>query len=417
MFQKLKRVEILKKSPKNDAIFYIKAGRDKAGLDVKYINSNKGRGVFAMSAFTEGEFVLECRGQLINSEESERRQRICHKYLQAFMFDFLWHGKTWTIDAAWDDGTMGRLVNDDHINPNCKMKRIFVNRKPHLCLFALRDITHGEEITYKYRSGNCPWRTQVAKCKTDSGTSRLESDGSSVNYPKCLQHNSPSHIQDQASSITDTTQFISTNLPRNKLKKQLVNIVPFKSTQGQKYKSDTGINHLESDGSSTNDSLYTKYSQHKSPSHIQKAYITTQDPLTETAKDLCRMLWEQNPTTRVNLTKLCEVEQAGLSRMIQQFQFTDPKHGLLGTGEGFNDFIDQVHKTKVHFSQDRPVTVHYSARVGRTGVFITFSIILEKLRDAKVVNSFQTVKTLHTHRPATVLNEDQYQLCYRAALE
>lgn len=58
-----------------------------------------------------------------------------------------------------------------------------------------------------------------------------------------------------------------------------------------------------------------------------------------------------------------------------------------------------------------------SAGVGRTGVFITLSIVLERMRYEGVVDMFQTVKTLRTQRPAMVQTEDQYQLCYRAALE
>lgn len=66
-----------------------------------------------------------------------------------------------SIDASRDDGSLGRLVNDEHRRPNCKMKRIDVNGKPHLCLFALGDIQEGSEITYDYGDGDCTWRTQV----------------------------------------------------------------------------------------------------------------------------------------------------------------------------------------------------------------------------------------------------------------
>lgn len=57
---------------------------------------------------------------------------------------------SYSIDASKEDGTLGRLVNDDHVHPNCKGKRIMVNGRPHLCLFAVREIFPGEEITYNY---------------------------------------------------------------------------------------------------------------------------------------------------------------------------------------------------------------------------------------------------------------------------
>lgn len=44
-------------------------------------------------------------------------------------------------------GSFGRLVNDEHKAPNCRMKLIEAEGKPHLCLFALKEITAGTEIT------------------------------------------------------------------------------------------------------------------------------------------------------------------------------------------------------------------------------------------------------------------------------
>lgn len=46
-----------------------------------------------------------------------------------------------------------------------------------------------------------------------------------------------------------------------------------------------------------------------------------------------------------------------------------------------------------------------SAGVGRTGVFITLSIVLERMRYEGVVDMFQMVKTLRTQRPAMVQTE------------
>ncbi len=50
---------------------------------------------------------------------------------------------------------------------------------------------------------------------------------------------------------------------------------------------------------------------------------------------------------------------------------------------------------------------HYgcSAGVGRTGVFITLSIVLERMRYEGAVDIFQTVKMLRTQRPAMVQTE------------
>ncbi|KAH0628320.1 hypothetical protein JD844_009289 [Phrynosoma platyrhinos] len=209
-----------------------------------------------------------------------------------------------------------------------------------------------------------------------------------------------------ASSKAHTSRFISANLPCNKFKNRLVNIMPYESTRIclQPIRGVEGSDYI-------NASFIDGYRQ-------QKAYIATQGPLAETTEDFWRMLWEHNSTIVVMLTKLREMGRDGQSRTVRQFQFTDwPEQGVPKSGEGFIDFIGQVHKTKEQFGQDGPISVHCSAGVGRTGVFITLSIVLERMRYEGVVDIFQTVKMLRTQRPAMVQTEDQYQFCYRAALE
>ena len=98
--------------------------------------------------------------------------------------------------------------------------------------------------------------------------------------------------------------------------------------------------------------------------------------------------------------------QDGQSRTIRQFQFTDwPEQGVPKSGEGFIDFIGQVHKTKDQFGQDGPITVHCSAGVSRTGVFIALSLVLERMRYEGVVDLFQIVRLLRNQRPGMVQNE------------
>ncbi|XP_028306346.1 protein tyrosine phosphatase receptor type Db isoform X34 [Gouania willdenowi] len=251
-----------------------------------------------------------------------------------------------------------------------------------------------------------------------------------------------------ANAKAHTSRFVSANLPCNKFKNRLVNIMPYETTRVclQPIRGVEGSDYI-------NASFIDGYRQ-------QRAYIATQGPLAETTEDYWRMLWEHNSTIVVMLTKLREMGREkchqywpaersaryqyfvvdpmaeynmpqyilrefkvtdardGQSRTVRQFQFTDwPEQGVPKSGEGFIDFIGQVHKTKEQFGQDGPITVHCSAGVGRTGVFITLSIVLERMRYEGVVDIFQTVKMLRTQRPATVQTEDQYQFCYRASLE
>lgn len=67
-----------------------------------------------------------------------------------------------SLDASKEDGSLGRLVNDNHKNPNCVMKKIIINNKPYLCLFALKKIEIGSEIEYNYGDAKWPWRRKVS---------------------------------------------------------------------------------------------------------------------------------------------------------------------------------------------------------------------------------------------------------------
>ncbi|XP_043196400.1 tyrosine-protein phosphatase Lar-like isoform X3 [Amphibalanus amphitrite] len=242
-------------------------------------------------------------------------------------------------------------------------------------------------------------------------------------------------------------RFVSANLPANKFKNRFVNILPFESTRvclqplrGQECSDYINANFI--DGYRT-----------------RNAYIATQGPLAETTDDFWRMLWEHNSTIIVMLTKLkemgrdkchqywpsdksaryqyCVVEpisdfnmsnctmrefnvtdaRDGTPRTVRQFQYTDwPEQGVPASGESFVDFVGHVHKTKSQFGLDGPITVHCSAGVGRTGAFIALSIALERMQFEGVVDMFNTVRILRTQRPAMVQTEEEYQICYEAAI-
>eukprot|EP00795_Rhopilema_esculentum_P009908 gene9908-18508_t len=68
----------------------------------------------------------------------------------------------WGVDATEPSGRLGRLVNDSKLG-NCKMQKVMVGQVPHLCLFATRTITQGEELRYDYGLDDLPWRKQARK--------------------------------------------------------------------------------------------------------------------------------------------------------------------------------------------------------------------------------------------------------------
>ncbi|KAM4549543.1 uncharacterized protein V3H82_018798 [Fundulus diaphanus] len=140
-----------------DALEHIKAKKDKPSLQERFIDSVKEKGVFANESIEPSSFVVEFRGKICARQESSETEG--GDSLNNYVFDFSWKGTNWCVDASAEDGSLGRLVNDDHLNPNCKVMKISCEEKPHLCLFALRQISPGEEITFSYGDSSYSWRS------------------------------------------------------------------------------------------------------------------------------------------------------------------------------------------------------------------------------------------------------------------
>ena len=67
-----------------------------------------------------------------------------------------------SVDATFSSG-LGRLVNDapsNKVNCNCCMRKIKDGKNIYLALYALREISVGEELRYDYGVKDLPWRKQ-----------------------------------------------------------------------------------------------------------------------------------------------------------------------------------------------------------------------------------------------------------------
>lgn len=76
------------------------------------------------------------------------------------IFLFVFFSPDFSIDATKSTGRAGRMINDSTI-PNSVMKVVIVENIPRLCVFALRDISPGEEIRFDYGVPDLPWRDRV----------------------------------------------------------------------------------------------------------------------------------------------------------------------------------------------------------------------------------------------------------------
>ncbi|XP_034456692.1 uncharacterized protein LOC117770910 isoform X12 [Hippoglossus hippoglossus] len=166
-----------KRTPEKDALEHIKTRRDKPFLQEMLIDTIKGKGVFTHQSIEPSSFVVEYRGNISTRTETRGKER--GDTLNNYLFDFSWNGTNWRVDASKSHGGFGRLVNDDHVSPNCEMKKIVFEEKPHLCLFAVKEIHRGEEITYDYGDSSYPWRSTTTSEELNSTQTHLKDAASS----------------------------------------------------------------------------------------------------------------------------------------------------------------------------------------------------------------------------------------------
>jgi len=200
----------------------------------------------------------------------------------------------------------------------------------------------------------------------------------------------------------------------------------------------------------------------------EKTYIATQGPLPATFSDFWRMVWEQNSSIVVMLTKEVEngklkcdrywpemnepltvgyfkitmsdaeeVQKAelherkltitnqktGQSRPILQLQYTAwPDHLLPTSTTAFLSLLDDAYKFN---NTEGPLVVHCSAGIGRTGTFCTVHSTIERFKldlkekpneDPKL-SVVKAVLAARAQRPGMVQTKEQYMFVYLAILE
>lgn len=235
--------------------------------------------------------------------------------------------------------------------------------------------------------------------------------------------------------------------PCNHSKNRYSNVLPLEKTRV--------VISKDSDGS---DYINASFINGQVPGS-EKAYICTQGPTKNTIEDFWRMVWEQNSTVVVMLTK--EVENTkpkcvrywpeehqtelygrlkvtlmhvdstgeilvrtmriedpqGSSKIITQFQYTSwPDHGLPVSTTAFLELVRMVDKLK----KSAPVIVHCSAGIGRSGTFCTVHSTITKYRHdlsikpdvSPTFDILHTVIYMRQQRPGMVQTKEQYMFCY-----
>jgi len=237
--------------------------------------------------------------------------------------------------------------------------------------------------------------------------------------------------------------------PINHSKNRYSNVLPFEKTRVV----------LAASGPDGSDYINASYVSGETPGS-ERAYICTQGPMKNTCNDFWQMVWEQNTSTIVMLTKEEENKKPkctrywpdeGLTalygkiavtfvkmdnqhelvvryfkiehsvertaRQVVQFQYVSwPDHGLPVSTTVFLELIRMFEKQP----KTGPAVIHCSAGIGRSGTFCTVHSTITKYKhdlatkpeDPPAFNIMHTVIFMRAQRPGMVQTKEQYMFCY-----
>ncbi|KAM0841963.1 hypothetical protein ACQ4PT_058660 [Festuca glaucescens] len=131
-------------------------------------SGKKGYGLQLQEEVSEGRFLIEYVGEVLDIKAYESRQSYyASKGQKHFYFMTLNGGEV--IDAC-TKGNLGRFINHS-CSPNCRTEKWMVNGEVCIGIFAMRNIKKGEELTFDYNyvrvSGAAPQKCfcGTAKCR------------------------------------------------------------------------------------------------------------------------------------------------------------------------------------------------------------------------------------------------------------
>jgi len=195
----------------------------------------------------------------------------------------------------------------------------------------------------------------------------------------------------------------------------------------------------------------------------EKAYISCQAPLPNTLLHFWLMIWENNSSVIVILTRLVErdrpkaliywpenvgdskrfggivvthrksktinpylemrtfeVDRDGVKRQIVQFHYTEwPDFGIPSSTKTIRDLVcwmDLYRMKGAMAGLSGPIITHCSAGVGRTGTFLAVHVCMEKMKyynSLEHVNIPRTVLLLRQSRTGMVQTPEQYHFIYQ----
>ena len=149
-----------------------------------------GWGVKALEAIKKGSYVCEFVGEVITNEQAEERGKVYDAEGRTFLFDLDYNDgehHPYTIDAG-AYGNISHFINHS-CEPNLAVFAVWINcldpNLPKLALFAIRNISEGEEITFDYMAHSLKGKSSSGS--KSSSPLRMRLSLSSVeNKEECL---------------------------------------------------------------------------------------------------------------------------------------------------------------------------------------------------------------------------------------
>lgn len=101
---------------------------------------------------------------------------------------------------------------------------------------------------------------------------------------------------------------------------------------------------------------------------------------------------------------------------VYQFQYLAwSDHGVPDNVENTINFIEHVNQLYKEIDSNKPITVHCSAGIGRTGAVIVIDMIIDKIKTHGIqcdIDLYKSVSYLRSQRSGMIQTEKQYQYLY-----